>query len=257
MKFSVIKNAVAIATIAAASAASAAAGDTLTLTSGTGLLTFSTAGVGALGTVGVNVAALPGSGTTGSVAAGFSQSLTLLTSGSTTLTPGSSANIAGASVTSLTFGTGGVQLLDTFDGSNVASLTNFSFDVASKTLFSDVKIGAATTSTRYALYTATTLDGPTTIPTDLGTATVTNQVGYAAGRNNFNLKLGNDFADAIGAYLGLDAGVIAFTKTVNFGTLDSSLTGTITAAVPEPSTYALMGLGLAGAAFVARRRAAK
>ena len=87
---------------------------------------------------------------------------------------------------------------------------------------------------------ASTLDGPTTIPTDLGPATVTNQVGYGTGRNNFNLKLGTEFADAIGAYLGLDAGVIAFTKTVNFGTLDSSITGTVTLRLRRGEDYTIL-----------------
>lgn len=41
----------------------------------------------------------------------------------------------------------------------------------------------------------------------------------------------------------------------NFGTLVSTIT--VTPAVPEPSTYALMGVGLVAVALTARRRAAK
>lgn len=248
MKFSVIKSVVAASAIAAASVASAAAGDTFSLTGGTGTITFGAQGLSGLGVVGVNVIPLAGSATTGASPT-LSQPLTALTAGGSTVSVGGAgANIAGAAVTTLTFGTAGVQLVKATGGANVAKLTNFSFDVASKTLFGDVVIGTASSATRYALYVGTDISGSTDIPSALGTQTVTNLV--------TGLKLGGAFADAIGAYLLLPQAVVDYTKTLDFGQLESKITGTNVAAVPEPSTYALMGLGLAGAAFVARRRKA-
>ncbi len=43
----------------------------------------------------------------------------------------------------------------------------------------------------------------------------------------------------------------------NFGNISSTINVAAVAAIPEPSTYALMGLGLVGIGFAARRRAAK
>lgn len=64
------------------------------------------------------------------------------------------------------------------------------------------------------------------------------------------LKLGADFAQAVGAGLGLPSEVVDWSRTVSLGRLNVP-------AIPEPSTYALMGLGLLAAAGVARARPAR
>ncbi|TAK79585.1 MAG: PEP-CTERM sorting domain-containing protein [Aquabacterium sp.] len=64
------------------------------------------------------------------------------------------------------------------------------------------------------------------------------------------LKLTESTADAVVAGLGLDSFYAGILASVNFG----NVTVNVKPAVPEPSTYALIGLGMAGAVVVARRR---
>lgn len=251
MKFVNVLKSVAVATaVVAASAASAAPGDPVTFAGGTGTLAFGVTGVSGLATAGVAVAALPGTTsviTTPSTNGGrpvVTQAVTgfTLAGGDTT------ANV-GDQIATLQLAGSGIKLVSVDEDGNVlgdvATLTDFYFQVSDKTLYGTVTIDG--TSTTQGIYVGTTLTGATTVP----------EVGTTATNTVTGLKLSGSFAQAIGAKLGLDQGVIDFVKTLNFGTLTSTATVAAAPAVPEPSTYALMGLGLAGATFVARRRAAK
>lgn len=77
-----------------------------------------------------------------------------------------------------------------------------------------------------------------------------------------NLALTGAGFNALVQSFGLNSSGLGYSAlqqaTASFGTLTSNLTVTAAVpAIPEPSTYALMGLGLVGIGFAARRRAAK
>lgn len=137
-------------------------------------------------------------------------------------------NSAGTGLSSVSFGTSGLEFEKGFLFlSKDIDFTNLAFDFGSKSLTG--KTGGGTMS----LFTASSVSGSLN-----GT---TGSFSYTAS----GLKLSSAAASKIGSALGVSSHTLA---KINFGTLK------ITGAIPEPSTYALIGLGLAGAAVAARRR---
>lgn len=144
----------------------------------------------------------------------------------------------------ITFASGaGVRLAQSFlVGVN---LTNFSFNLADSTLYGDV---AALGLTNQALLTAGTI--ASSFGTEVGTSVTSSATTRSLGLLASNFRLADDFVVKAG---GVDAAAsFQFIATL----IKEVKIGTVAAQVPEPSTYALMGLGLVGISLVARRRRA-
>lgn len=113
------------------------------------------------------------------------------------------------------------------------SFTNFSYNVATKTLF-------GTLGGSGSLLSGISFTG------DLLTAGTTSTVNNVLTASNFSVSTG------LAAYL-TTAGLATSYQTTIASSI-KSVSIPVTAAVPEPSTYALMGLGLVGISLIARQK---
>ncbi len=130
------------------------------------------------------------------------------------------------------------------------SIQNIGADLPTRTIYADVTGGNGVAAKRLAMWTFcdTCLTGQTAFPAVVGTTTSVNSVsGLTITADAFEY-----FATALGPS---DFGKTSMAGIKAYGTFNTTSSMDV-AKVPEPSTYALMGLGLVGIAAVARRRRA-
>lgn len=180
-----------------------------------------------------------------------------------------------AGVVTDVYSLGGLVMTATKNAANASAtnggtltITNVHGDLVNKILYADV-IGANTcsvTGTTSACGTGASATPAYTINANIpvftfasisGSSTDTTILG-AGNHTLLNSLTGlNATAQARAAMAGALAlkglGLSTLQNITNFGTLDTSIS--VQVSVPEPSTYALFGLGLVAAGFVARRRA--
>lgn len=218
------QHAVAAAAFVAAGSAFAA-NPALNLVSGSGTLTVDSSAASQLTALGLSLTPVPGSATT----AGLRQPVTSI-----------AANGTNTSLTTVNFSTAGLRL---GNSTTRIDLTDFSLNTTSNILTASISLNGGS-SQRLGLFQASSLTGSFAVPTLTAGQSTTINVTLN------DLKLTSSGATQVatlagyGAFAGLLTGI-------NFGDFATTVT---VSAVPEPSTYALMGLGLAAAGFFARRR---
>lgn len=165
---------------------------------------------------------------------------TLSESFSSISTSGSGSSFSLQGLTSSTAGFSIVTAATSSNPSVTVNITGLSFDTTTKALNATLSVNGTQAYSGLFLQ-GTSYSVSEAFSATAGTGLLTTD----------DLKLTNDSAVALLKSLNLSTGLAAFITPVAFGKLTVDVTA---AAVPEPSTYALMGIGLVGMGLVARKR---
>lgn len=263
MKFA-LKSLVAAAVIASVGVANAASvttavggtntfnGTALTLTGGTGTLSFSASLLAALNVGQVAVTAVEPATVTGTPAGNNVAAAAPITSVTADNVTGQVLGVATAGGALQT-----APVVGFISNGGTLAVTNLSVDLSNKRIYASITgdftgaatgvpgTGAVTTKNNFYLWDYTTLTGASTI----------------TGAGSFNTTLSgltitaDGYKHFVSALRLLQFGTAALSSVTDYGSISSTINVAAAPAVPEPWTYALMGLGMVGIAVAARRRA--
>ncbi len=227
---------------AALSCAAHASGPGYTFTDGSGILTFTSNSLAALNTAGVTV--------TAAAPASFDGSKITMTSDDAHVVWNDKFDIQ-----SMT-GYGGFTLTSSTTKGAQVVLTNIQLDPTAAIVYADAVTSSFSNS--FGAY-----QGKTISHMALFSGNLVGSSNIVASGGNVNTAIQNLALSSVSIpELGNALGVPTFIQqalfpSINFGQI--ALVGTFkpTVAVPEPSTYALMGIGLVGLTLTQRRRARK
>jgi len=127
------------------------------------------------------------------------------------------------------------------------AITNLRVDLGAKIVYADLEGGNGVgLKQNIALWNIANISGPTSFAAVQGTITSVNEL--------TGLSITSEAFGYFTQSLGILAGGLGVLESItDYGSISSTIT--VTASIPEPSTYALMGVGLLGVSLVARRRA--
>jgi hypothetical protein len=275
MKFA-FKSFVTVAALIAAGTASAASGYVWNSGTGTGGLTFSADALSALSASSSNIitpTTIPSyvGGPTGGVT---NTAVYSAATGNVSLAFNTATGV-GDTLTSLQAANSFVNIKrTTIDANDVTQsnsilMANFDVNLSNSTIYADLytRNNTAGTTISYGKKAIFTADVAGVVGGTLGNIVVDSvsagiATGHASGSLAGSLRMNLATADIVLAGLGLSTSatdpVAVLVRTANWGTTNAAGTFTSAAvvAVPEPATYALLGLGFLAIGAVSRRRRA-